>query len=244
MDEQNQAAEVVETPEPQTPEPQPEPDVQPETEQEGEDEEKGASQRIRELSHNGKVKDEKIRSLQDRISELTGDTEQPTAQVPQYNPQEPLVQPGEELDANELNRRMAEREQRILQTAQYQAELKTRQIDAENRHRTETSQALRDYPQLDPKSKEFDRELSDTVTEAVENHLRVNPYSASVKKFVDKLMKPYRHAVDRQVGQATEQMARQVSEAALRPTSVKKQEKTAGDKSIAELEAELGVVNS
>jgi hypothetical protein len=57
-------------------------------------------------------------------------------------------------------------------------------------------------------------------------------------------MKPYKAAITREVGQATENIAKQVSETALRPTSVRKPEKAAGDKTLAELEQELGIVNS
>lgn len=242
MDE-NEVQDVVETPDvPEQSESTPE--VQPEPQGEVESEGKGAEGRIRELSHQTKVKDEEIRSLTDKINELTGPGNQQDYRIPEYNPNEPIVQAGEELDAAELNRRITERDQKLIRAAESRAELRSRQIEAENRHRSETDIVMRDYPQLNPDSKEFDPELSDTISEAVEAHLRMNPYSASVKKFTDKLMKPYKNAVDKEVGQATEKIAKQVTEAALRPTSVRKTEKTAQDKTIAELEAELGVYNS
>ena len=241
MDDQENV--VVE--EPQAPEQiESTPDVQPD-EQVGDVEvNKGEENRIRELSHLNKVKEQEIKSLQDRINELTTQQE-PSFQFPEYNPNEPLVKPGEDtLDANELNKRISDREHRLLRTAEARAELRTRQIDAENRIKSETEQVMQTYAQLNPSSKEFDQELSETVTEALEAHIRVNPYNAKVKQFAEKLMKPYRKAIDKEVGQATEKIARQVSEAALRPTSVRKQEKTAAEKTIAELEAELGIVNS
>ena len=54
-------------------------------------------------------------------------------------------------------------------------------------------------------------------------------------------MKPYRRSLDREVGQAEEKIAKQVSQAALRPTTVKAEEKRAEDKTIEELESELGL---
>jgi len=103
---------------------------------------------------------------------------------------------------------------------------------------------VRTYSQLDPDSDNFDQELSDVITEATEAYVKANPYTASVKKFVAKLMKPYKGAVEKEVGQASEQIAKQASQAALRPTSVRKPEKSAAEKSIAELEDELGLVIS
>jgi hypothetical protein len=57
-------------------------------------------------------------------------------------------------------------------------------------------------------------------------------------------MKPYLRAVNKEVGQATENIAKQVSESALRPTSIRKEEKATADKTVEELEQELGVVQA
>lgn len=213
------------------------------TEPAGEDTEtvgKGASQRIRELNRRTKTAEAKAQSLEEKIAELTSSEETESVDT-QFNPQEPIVKDGEEIDGNELNRRISDRDNRLLQTAEARFELKSKQNEAINRHRNETAEVLRDYPQLDPKSPEFDKELSETVTEAVEAKLKANPYNASVKGFVDKLMVPFNRAVAKAEGQVTENIAKQVSETALRPTSVRKSEKTAGDKTIAELEADLGI---
>jgi hypothetical protein len=101
---------------------------------------------------------------------------------------------------------------------------------------------LRKYPQLDPDSDQFDPELSETVTEAVEAKVKSDPYNASVKGFVDKLMKPFQKAVTKEVGKMGETIAKQVSQSALRPTAVKSTEKQSKDMSLEELEAKLGVV--
>lgn len=161
-----------------------------------------------------------------------------------FNPQEPIVADGEEIDVAELNRRIATRDQRILQQASANANLMQKQSEAINRINSEASEMIRAYPELDPDHESFNKELSDTIAEAVEAHVRANPYTASVKQFTARLMKPYQGAVTKEVGKATENIARQVSQAALRPTSVRNTEKTASEKSIAELEQELGIVQS
>src|SRR5690606_19136586 len=115
---------------------------------------------------------------------------------------------------------------------------------AVTRINSEASEIMREYPELNPDSDQFNRELSESITEAVEAQIRLNPYSASVKQIVGKLMKPLKGAVTKEVGKASDTMAKQVSQAALRPTSVRKGEKPAEEKTIAELEAELGIVQS
>ena len=57
-------------------------------------------------------------------------------------------------------------------------------------------------------------------------------------------MSLFNEGIATEVGQASENIAKQVSQAALRPTSVRKSEKTASELSIAELEAKLGVVTT
>lgn len=207
---------------------------------------KGADARIRELNQAKKLAEEKAQSLEAKLAELTKPntvTGQPQT-VPQYNPQEPIVAPGEEIDVNELNRRISEREQRILQTASASAELMQKRSEAINRINSEASKMVEKFPQLNPDSESFDKELSDTVTEAVEAYVKSNPYNASVEKFTSKLMNSLTRAATKEAGQATENIAKQVSSAALRPTSLKEPEKKATEKSIAELEKELGIINS
>lgn len=206
---------------------------------------KGYQARVRELNAKAKAAEEKAQSLEERIAELTSSVEpikEPEAAP--YNPQEPLIAPGEEIDVNELNKRQSEREQRILQQTQAQVELGRKQSEAVNRINTEANEVIRTYPELDPDNDAFDKDLSDAITEAVENGIKASPYSASVKQIVAKLMKPYRGAVTKEVGKATENIAKQVSETALRPTSIRKEEKPAHEKTIRELEEELGIVQA
>lgn len=195
---------------------------------------RGAQTRIRELNAAKKAAEARAQSLEERLSELTSIAGQQFSQgnLPDLN-----IGQGGEIDP-------AEFERRVLQQADARAELKIRQSEAINRINSEASTVMTLYPELNPDSDEYNAELSDAITESVEAYVRANPYTASVKKHVEKLMKPYKGAVEKRVGQASENIAKQVSQAALRPTSVHKQEKTANEKSIAELEDELGIVIS
>lgn len=194
---------------------------------------KGAESRIRELNARARSAEEKAKSLEAQLAELTspvGDT----GKTPDYTPQD-IVKPGEEVDANEWGKR-------ILSQAAAIAELKSRQSEAVNRINNEATQVIQLYPELDPDSDSFNKELSDSITEATLAHVKANPYNASPKKFVEKLMRPYKQAVENEVGKANENLAKQVSQAALRPTSVTTAgKKSYSEKTIAELEAELGV---
>lgn len=230
-------------------EPQAEVETTVETEVEGantetEESRKNAGSRIRELNTAKKAAEQENLSLKARIAELTRTSSPSVDYQPKFDPQEPLVKPGEELTADELNARMAQRDQRLIQTFEARSYLRSKQAEVLNNINAETSESIKSYPELDPESESFNPELSETITEAVEAHIKADPYNASVKRFVEKLMKPYKGAVEKEVGQVSEKLARQVSSAALRPTSIHKQEKTAAEKSITELEAELGVINS
>lgn len=211
----------------------------------GDSSKKGYSNRVRELNARAKQAEAEAESLRERLAQLTG-SDEPRGY---YNPQqlaqqfdEPLIQPGEEIDAGELDRRIKTRENRLLEIMEARNELRSRQTEAVNRINSEAQEVLKIYPELDPDNDSFNKELSDTVTEAVEAYVKNNPYSASVREFVGKLMKPYQRAITKEVGKAQETIAKQVSQAALRPTSVQSQEKSAADMSIDELEKKLGIV--
>jgi hypothetical protein len=215
---------------------------EPETETE-ESGKKGYSQRVRELVAEKKAAEAKYESLAERMAKITGTTSGVVEQ-PMPTADEPLIKPGEEIDGTELDTRLRAREAKILQRADAIVTLRNKQNDAVNRINNEAVDVVRQYPELDPESDSFNKELSESVTEAVEAYAKADPFNASVKKFVAKLMKPYQMAVAKEVGQASENIAKQVSETALRPTSIRKPEKTAAEKSIAELEQELGIVQS
>jgi hypothetical protein len=235
------------------------PEVDVATETQGEEAEtaesnKGYSQRVRELNAQKKAAEERAaeaeqraQSFAERLAEMTQPIGDGGHQAPTYDPQ---VQAGEEITPERY-------QGDINQAANQIVDWRLKQERAVNKIERDATNAIKKYPELDPDNKEaFNRELSDAVTEAVEREAMITTYdrngqmvktvnlNANIDKFVDKLMKPYKASVAREVGQATENIAKQVSEAALRPTSVRKQEKSAQDKSLAELEAELGIVNS
>ena len=207
-------------------------ETEPEESETDDSSKKGANARIRELNTAKKIAEEKAQSLTEKLAELTGTGESSTPQ-PQYTPQ---VEPGAEVSPEQYK-------QDILSTADSLVEMRLKQNDAVHRIDSEAQQLLRDYPELDPKSDSFDKELSDSITEATTAYVKSSPYSASPKKFVSKLMKPYRRAVVKGVGKETENIARQVSQSALRPTSVSNKGKSDSELSIKELEAKYGVVD-
>lgn len=202
------------------------------TETEGESK-KGYTNRVRELANKAKAAEERAKSLEERIAELTGSVE-PQSEYPAYNPQ---VEEGAEITQEQYR-------QDVMRSADALVTLKLKQSEAVQRINSESSEVMRTYPELDPDSESFNKDLSESVTDAVEAHVKANPYNTSVKKIVAKLMKPYKGAVATEVGKATENIAKQVSQAALRPTSIHKPEKNASEKSIAELEQELGIVQA
>jgi hypothetical protein len=190
---------------------------------------KTANARIRELNAKAKAAEEKAQSLSEKIAELTGSVE-PSGQ-PQYVPQ---VTPGTEVTAQQYQNDIALRADQIVQ-------LRMKQKEVLDRVNEESRESVKTYPQLDPSSEEFDKELSESISTATMAMISRTP-TASVKKFVNSLMKPYLRSVGREVGKAQGEMAKQVTQAALRPTTIKAKEKTTKEMSIKELENKLGVV--
>ena len=205
---------------------------------------KGAQRRIRQLVSKVKQAENKTQGLTERLKELTspvGSRRQYQPSTPSPQPIQPIVQPGEEIDVEEFNRRQANRDARILQQAASIAELKSRQSEAIIRINSEAQEVLKNYPELDPNSKSFDKELSESVTEATLAFVKGSPYTASPKKFVEKMMKSYHRAVAKKIGQTSENLVKQVAQKAQRPTGISKREKGYQEKSIKELEDELGI---
>jgi len=222
------------------------------TETEGETR-KGYSKRVRELNaeklaaeEKAQVAEEKVQSMAERLAEVTGSKEPQAGLQPTFEPQEdkPLVAPGEEIDPLEFDRRLKDREAKILRKADARAELRQKQSEALIRINSEADTVIREYPELDPDSDSFNYDLSSSITDATEAHVLANPYTASPKKFVAKMMKPYKRAVTKEVGKATGKIAKQASESALKPTAIRKGEKTAEDMTQKELEKKLGIIQA
>lgn len=242
---ENKAAEEVEVPEVETELTEEVEAKEPETEAES-SKRKGYSERVRELNTRAKKAEDKAKSLTETLEEITGSKEPQAGFQPTIPPQEdnPLVAPGEEISYAELETRLKAREASNFQKTDALIKLRTSQQDAISKIRFESEKVVSKYKELDPDHESFNKELNDAVTEAVEARVKANPYRADVMKFVDKLMSPYKKAVTKEVGKVTENLAKQVSKSALKPTSIRKGEKTAEEKTVKELEKELGVIQA
>jgi hypothetical protein len=201
-----------------------------------EESKKGYSARVQELANAKKAAEQRAASLEQKLSELTSQVGQ--GGIPPYTPpKQEIVKPGEELTAEELNTRLSEREQRIFQMQ----ELRLQQERALNRINQEAADVVRNYKQLDPDSDDFNEELSNWVTDTVTEVVKANP-NASVKKIVGGLMKPYQRQITKEVAVQTENIAKQASESAIRPSNTKPAERKFEDLTIEEMENQLGFV--
>jgi hypothetical protein len=191
---------------------------------------KGAESRIRELNAEKKEALAKVQSLAQRLEEVT--------RIPQGMPESfPQPEPGSDISP-------AQYEADVTRKADSLITIRLKQQERINDIKSESLEAVRAYPELDPTSDSFDEKLSNTVTKATEAYIRSDPYKASVKGFVDELMEPYKRLVTKEVGQQTANLAKQVAETALRPTGVKTPVKANSDKTLEEMEAELGIINA
>lgn len=184
--------------------------------------------RIRELNAEKKAAQEEARSLAQRVAELTA---QARGTGFQNTPQQ---EPTGEMTLEQLD-------QRYANIARLENE-RSRMLERVDK---ESQEVIRDYKQLDPGTEEnpnpdFVPELSEAITEATLAYIRVNP-NASVKEYVGKLIKPYLKSIKLEAAKESEAIVKQQSQTALRPTTVKL-EKPASEKTIAELEKELGIV--
>lgn len=192
---------------------------------------KDASSRIRELNSKAKDAEAKAASLAKQIEELTASSQQP--QYGDWGNQYPQSETGE-ITAEEL-------EARAVQRAMALTEIKMQQQRMLDRVQKEADEVLKEYPELDPDGDRHNADLSEAITEAALAYVKQNP-NKSLKAYVQKLMKPYKGAVAREVGDLADTVTRQAAEKALRPTSTPKGEKRLEDMSEKELEERLGTV--
>lgn len=200
----------------------------------------GAEKRIHEVIDERDEARQEAETLRAKISELTQDwqyTPSPQYGAQAQNTPADSANYGEErtLTEAELERRIAERASTITQLA-----LEREKIV--NRINNEAEEALKSYPQLDPKSDKYDPELNGVITDAVHAKVKGNP-SLSVKKLVDTYMKPYLKSVENAVEDRKAEINDAVISATLRPSPVPAPAaKQAKDMTIEELEAKLGKV--
>lgn len=208
--------------------------VEPEAEKEVPEkvtEAKPVEKRIHKLVDERNRERQEKESLARQVEELTTILSGQPQGVTPYNP---TVEPGAEVTPDQYKRD-------VVRTAQSIAQLEVQKERIINQINKEAQESVTEYPELNPKSEVFDKELSDTITESVRAQIQINP-TASVKKLVNRLMKPYHRSVDKKVAETTEQVAKQASESALRPSQVKAVEKPLEDMSLEEIEKKVGVV--
>jgi len=194
-----------------------------ESDTEGEKKVSGAEKRIHKLVDERDDYKAKVEDLSSKLEELTAGSQQEDV-----NPYQPESDGGQkELTIDDL---------RTI------ARLEVEKERTVNRIKSEAQDAQKFYPELDSNSDAFDPDVNEAITSAVYNEIRMNP-NLSVKQLTDKYMKPYLKAAERAVGQEKATIAKQVTEATLRPSNIKGNEKKFQDKSIEEMEQELETVH-
>lgn len=250
------AEEPTTAPETEAPEVESEPASSDETREVSEEGEgvkkRSAEKRIHELVKERNSAKAQSANLSKQLSELTDRYRYNSDNLGGYpqQPSQPIapeIQPGEELTLEEYNQRLKQAQQRGeqegLRRADQLVQLRLAQRENLDRINREASESINKYEVLDPKSNKFDPELSDAVTKTVREIVQANP-NASVKKTVERLMKPFERSVTRLQAEATETAARQVSEQASRPTPAVAQEnsKDISKMSWKEIEHKTGIV--
>ena len=192
---------------------------------------KGAKNRIQDLVGKTKDLEEDNKSLSEQIEELTSQVGS-GAKAPTQTPQ---IEPGAEITPEQYQQDVAKQANAVV-------DLRIQQERLVTRVNKEADEVISKYDELNPDKKElFNRDLSDSITEASLAYVRANP-TKSLTKFVDGLMKPYKTAIEKETGKASEQIAKQVSQQATRPSPAPKGDKSPDAKSIKELEDSLGIV--
>ena len=180
---------------------------------------KTAESRIRELVAEKKEAEAKAESLAEQVKKFTAP--QPQTYVPQ--PQDDTT----ELTVDD-----------VLKRADALTQIRLAQQANIYRVQNEAVEAMKSHPELDTESDSFDPDLSEAISKATLSHIQANP-TASVKDFVNGLMKPYKRAVEKEASGQAEVKVKQASQQAVRPTQVREQEKPFSELSIEEMEKRL-----
>lgn len=195
---------------------------------EGEKKVSGAEKRIHKLVDERDQARQEAQDLSSKLAELTAQATTSPGYNPTNQPSNGESQGGErELTIDDLRtiaRLEVEKERTI------------------NRINLEASEAQKIHPELDKDSDKFDPDINEAVTSAVWLEVQRDP-SQSVKKLTEKYMKPYRKAAERAVGEEKKVLTQQVNDEVLRPSNVKPVNKSFAEKSLEEMEAELGFVH-
>lgn len=205
-----------------------------------EESKKGYSARVQELANAKKNAEVEAESLRAKLAELTSQVGNQDFN-PIQEPLKPIVNPGEEVTIEELNKRQTEREAELLKRASHISNLQAQQALTIERINREARDLTRKYSELDPQSENFDKELSDVVTEAGLAYVRSNP-TKSLEEFVDKQMKLHKRSATREANAEAAEVSKQQGQSAIRPSVAKPVEKNFADLTLKEMEDQLGFV--
>jgi len=184
----------------------------------------GAEKRIHALVDERDEYKAKVEDMSSRLAELTTET-QDNADTPQFN-QSPDTSGDRELTIDDL---------RTIARLEVEKEKTVNRIQSEGR------EAIRTYPVLDQSSSDFDADVNEAITSAVYLEIQKNP-NQSVIKLTEKYMKPYLKAAENAVGKEKDELVKQVNDTVLRPSTIKGSDKKFHEKSLNEMEQELGII--
>ncbi len=184
------------------------------------------------------------RRIRDLVEENKRLKEQPSQQFPQYQqpPNMPLVNPGEELTPEQY-------QQHVVQAADTIAQLRTQQqleqFKAEANLDRDVEILPKEYPELDETSPDFNPVLIEKIESAFKarafNNGALNP-NVRLSDVAKDYVEVARAAAKQSTTELKNSVARTADTTAIRPGGAVRQEKSASDMSIAELEAKLGSV--
>jgi hypothetical protein len=198
---------------------------------------KSAQGRIQQL--NSELKEERKRrsALEEKVNSIVQENEE--------NPFSPVNMPlmdpksGRLAQPNENGEITYEDYQRDVQQ---NAKATVKAVLDQQRLKQEALEAIKEFPELDPNSDQFDEDLSDAITEAVESKHRFSS-NFSVKSTVSKLMKPYRKAAESAVDSERRNVVKDIASGAIRPSSNPTPvSREPAEETIEQMEARLGKV--
>lgn len=181
---------------------------------------------------------QKIRSLAEENQNLQGQQYgQPASQAPPYAPP---YQPGQEVTYDQYQTDMVNT---VAAIAQLEAQKLRQEFvakeRAENFDRDVMSIEQR-YPQLNEDSPEYDPKLSEKIATMYEKLATKSP-DIRLREIADDIMDVAARQSAKSTAKVTKKIAQQAAETAIQPdTGNKPVQKTAKEKSLDELEAELG----
>ena len=183
------------------------------------------------------------RNAQSRIKQLIEENKQLKQQQNPFS--DAMNQPiPDNLTEEQYRALVAGNTSTALEVQQLKRQMAFKEFESEN----ET--VLNQYPELNPESDSFDEELASTLADAYWEDYVVKDQNGnfvgtkrSLKEFTEKMIKPYRNAINRGAAQTTEALNQQASESPVTPESSKSSEpKPFESLSIEEMEAKLGIV--